>query len=156
MLVVLNKDNYNKDKINILERTKNNVISNGYFYRITYNDINCCLNGIYIFFNLKGVKIENYFNKYKCVFNNEINKEIIEFLKLIEKQIMNKHNFEGYKPKYRIEEQLLQHFIKIYSNINLNISRSNDMEIILKISGIWSEKNMYGITFRFFLPICNE
>ena len=52
MLIVLNQDEYDDNKVNILEKTNNNVINDGFFYRITYNDYFCSLSGIFLFFTL--------------------------------------------------------------------------------------------------------
>mgnify|MGYP001166343319 FL=1 len=159
MLLVLDKSNIKKENICILNKTKNNIINNGYFYRIFYNCSFLNINGIYISFNLKNFKIDNYFNKYKCVFSQDENKEIIDFLKSIEKYIMNKSFFEGLDGLYRIEEQLSQNYIKIYSNENINLNtdfKDDEINFILKISGIWSEENQYGLTFRFTLSIGNK
>ena len=112
---------------------------------------------LYLSFNIKNFKIDSYFNKYKCSFNKDENLEIIEFLKKIEKNIMNNSTFEQSQPLYRISEQLEQGYIKIFSNNNINIPDKDDgIDFILKISGIWTEKETYGLTFRFFLSVSNK
>ncbi len=157
MLLLLNKNNIDTDKISILEKTKNNIINYGYFYRIIYSTSDFYLNGLYLSFNIKNFKIDSYFNKYKCSFNKDENLEIIEFLKKIEKNIMNNSTFEQSQPLYRISEQLEQGYIKIFSNNNINIPDKDDgIDFILKISGIWTEKETYGLTFRFFLSVSNK
>ena len=155
MLVVLNKEEFDDKKIIISDKTKNNIITNGFFYRIMYNDTFCCLNGIYIKFKLKNIRIEPYFNKLKCNFNKDDNNNIIDFLISLERSILSNITLNDYTPKFRIEEQLQQQYIKLYSNNENNFFITNEINITLKISGIWSEQNMYGITFRFFLPVSN-
>tara|TARA_B100001057_G_scaffold168063_2_gene168796 strand:- start:6163 stop:6636 length:474 start_codon:yes stop_codon:yes gene_type:complete len=157
MLLLLNKNNIDTNKISILEKTKNNIINYGYFYRIIYSTENFCLNGLYLSFNIKDFKIDSYFNKYKCSFIKDENLQMIKFLKNIEKNIMDNQMFEHSKPLYRISEQLDQSYIKIFSNNNVNIpNEHNNIDFILKISGIWTEKETYGLTFRFFLSVRDE
>ena len=107
-------------------------------------------------FNLKKVRIERYFNKIKCVFeNNSENQGTITYIKSIERLILNK--FKNNKNKdmsRRIYEQLENGFIKLYpQNENVVYKEHNNLKFLLKISGIWSsnENNSFGLTFRFFI-----
>ena len=61
------------DKRNIIfsDKTKNNVLQKGDFYRMYYSDHLLALNGAYIYFPLSDVSIEPYFNKLKCNFNKK-------------------------------------------------------------------------------------
>ena len=54
---------------NITDKTKNNILTGGDFYRIYYSDQYFTSNGLFIIFSLKNVKIERYFNKIKCIFD---------------------------------------------------------------------------------------
>lgn len=140
------------DKRNIIfsDKTKNNVLQKGDFYRMYYSDHLLALNGAYIYFPLSDVSIEPYFNKLKCNFNKKKNTGVIEQLKQIEKDILNCLDMDK-TPIYRIEEQLSQSFIKIYADTQLNnIKKKDKIEILLKVSGIWDNQYEYGITFRFF------
>ena len=87
------------------------------------------------------------------VFLGDENNLIIEKIKNIEKEILEKFgNFNLQKkiPTYRIEEQIENKFIKLYSDVTETEKKQN-IELILKISGIWEDDNKYGITFRFLL-----
>jgi len=53
-------------------------------------------------------------------------------------------------PTYRIEEQIENKYIKLYSD-TIETERKENIKLILKISGIWENDNKYGITFRFLL-----
>ena len=59
----------------------------------------------------------------------------------------------NYKQIYRIEEQLLNNYIKIFDENIINIGKYNKLKLLLKISGIWSQchNKEYGLTFRFFI-----
>ena len=138
------------------EKTKNNVMSESDFYRLIWSNEYCSTNGIFIYFNLKKVRIERYFNKIKCVFeNNSENQGTITYIKSIERLILNK--FKNNKNKdmsRRIYEQLENGFIKLYpQNENVVYKEHTNLKFLLKISGIWSsnESNSFGLTFRFFI-----
>jgi len=153
MYITLSPEQLDTNNIVVSERTINNIMDNAYFYRIFYSDEYMNLNGIFIYFTLTNIKIEKYFNKIKCFFLDEQNKAIIEKIKNIEKYILEKFgNFNLKKkiPTYRIEEQIDNKFIKLYSDIT-EMEKKQNIQLILKISGIWEDDNKYGITFRFLL-----
>ena len=133
------------------EKTKNNVMEGGDFYRLYYSDTFCSSNGLFINFSFKNVCIEKYFNKKKCIFAESSNKNIIHQLKQIEKQILKRAYNEQKKTIFRIEEQLNQCFIKIFTDNSIEYGKKKNIDIILKISGIWNNLDSCGLTFRFYL-----
>jgi len=90
MNIVKNLDQYNEDNVYFLEPIKNNIMNNGYFIRIIYSTPLFILNGIYISINLNYLSIEKYYNKYKCSFDTNQYKELIEKLRVIEDGLMKK------------------------------------------------------------------
>ena len=141
---------FDKRNIILADKTKNNVLQKGDFYRIYYSNHLLTINGIYLYFNLCDVKIEPYFNKLKCNFNKHCNELIVDQLKNIEKKILSCLDIPK-KPIYRIEEQLSQNFIKIYADTRWDKAHlKENVEILLKVAGIWDNQHEYGITFRFF------
>ena len=68
MLLSLTPHQFSMNNIIISDKTKNNILENGDFYRIYYSDNNASFNGIYLQFKLKKVIIEPYFNKIKYFF----------------------------------------------------------------------------------------
>lgn len=150
MLLALESDQYNKDFILFSEKTKNNILSNGDFYRIFYSPANFTTNGIFIKFNLKSAYLESYFNKIKCSFDLNLNKNVIDFIRNLENDILNIVPAKQKNKVCRIDEQLSQGFIKIFSDDEYKKCLYNDINILLKISGVWSDSNSYGVTFRFF------
>ena len=52
--------------------------------------------------------------------------------------------------KNYIDELIDNKFIKLYSDIT-EMEKKQNIQLILKISGIWEDDNKYGITFRFLL-----
>ena len=152
MYIIINK--LKKDNIFLDEKQENNILEGSDFYRIQYSDENITLNSIYLKFRLKNVKINKYFNKLKCIFSKEINEKCINEINNIEKIIIEKYKpLLNCKPKFIINEQIVQNYIKIViNNRNINYEKIKDLDLILKISGIWVDKKNYGLTFRFLIP----
>jgi hypothetical protein len=151
MLFILNINDFNKNNLIFSDKIKNNILQKGEFYRIYYSDEICCLNAIYLNFDFKKIFIEPYFNKIKCIFNKSDNQRLIKKLITIEKDILSVIQIDKKIPVYRIQEQLINGFIKIISDreTSCNCKKSN-INILLKVSGIWTNEKEYGITFRFF------
>ena len=152
MFLIIQPKDYNKNYLMLSEITKNNIMNDGYFYRLYYSDELATSKGLFLGFELQQVNIEKYFNKLKCGFNISINSNIIGFIKSIEKSILDTMPEKAGKyPSYRIEEQLQNGFIKIFYNNNQTTpAKYNSVKLLLKISGIWTSANEYGVTFRFF------
>jgi hypothetical protein len=149
MLLSLIPEQFNQNNIILEDKQKNIILDNGDFYRLYYSDESVCLNGVFINFRLKNAMIEPYFNKIKCSFDGPSNKKTINYLKNIEKSILQTITIPG-KKICRIEEQLSNCFIKIFSDSDKIKKKFEKLNILLKISGIWQNKNEHGITFRFF------
>ena len=145
MLVALNSNDFNKQNIVIGEKVTNNIMKNSHFYRLNYSANEYTMNGIYIYFELVNVKCELHFNKLRCGFNKEKNKEIINKIKIIEKKILN--SFINNKNKKQIT-----HISDQFDNGNLKIFNDKVLQnkFILKISGYWSNEYEYGLTYKFF------
>ena len=69
MFLTIEPHQYNPQFVMFSEKTKNNVLSGGDFYRIYYSDEECILNGVHIRLALRNITIEKYFNKIKCCFS---------------------------------------------------------------------------------------
>jgi len=146
MNIIKRIDQFDENNIFFCEPIKNNIMNDGNFIRIIYSTNNFVLNGIYLLLNLNDVLCEKYYNKYKCVFNTTVHKDIIENIKIIEEQILKKYNIKNKTPQYKIYEQLKIGIIKLFNDIG---SKQNG-NFILKIAGIWETVNSYGLTYKFF------
>ena len=86
-------------------------------------------------------------NKVKLHANVQDNIDSIEFIKNIERLILEKHAMHQYplhkKKNLKLSEQMSTGYIKYI--IDNTISNS----YILKISGIWESTSEYGLTFKF-------
>ena len=152
MFLIIQPKDFNKNFLMLSEKTKNNIMNDGYFYRLYYSDEYGTSKGLFLGFELQQVNIEKYFNKLKCGFNTTGNSNIIGFIKAIEKSILDiMPEKQGKYPTYRIEEQLQNGFIKIfYNNSQTTPTKYTSVKLLLKISGIWTSAKEYGVTFRFF------
>ena len=149
MNIVIDSDEYNKEYIFLQESVKNNIIDNSKFIRIIYSNNIFVVNTLYIVFNLNVIQIENYFNKYKFVFNVKQNMKPINQLKYIEESILDKVFISNKKPVFRLYEQINSGNLKLFKD-NLKLHKINsDNEFIIKISGIWENDYEYGITYKF-------
>ena len=145
MNIVKKIDQYDERYVFFCEPIKNNVMNDGNFIRILYSNHNFTLNGIYLLITLNDVLCDKYYTKYKCNFNPMCHKELINKLKNIEENLINKYNFVDKIPQYKIFEQIVNGNIKISNDIG-NRSQCN---LILKISGIWETQDKFGLTFKF-------
>jgi hypothetical protein len=145
MNIVKRIDQYNENCLHFCEPIKNNIMNEGNFIRILYSNSKFTLNGIYLLFSLNDISCEKYYNKYKCIFNINTHKNLIEQIKIIEDGLLNKIEFKHKIPQYKIHEQLKNGYIKIFQEINLKQST----DFILKISGIWENTSNYGVTYKF-------
>lgn len=156
MIITLSPTQYDKNNIIFSNKSKNNILDDGDFYRISYFLPSCCINGICLAFDLNDVCLESYFNKIKCTFDVTKNKDIVNTIKNIERDIITISPNNNKSPIYRIDEQLSSGFIKIFNNSDGYKCYRKQVRLILKISGSWIDNESYGITFRFlFQPSAN-
>jgi hypothetical protein len=145
MILVKTISQYNENNIFFCDPVNNNIIQDGKFVKILYSTHNITLNGIYLLVTLNDVKCEKHYLKYKCTFNVDNHKEIINSLKNIEEQILNKYKIKNKTPLFKIDEQLQSGVLKLFDDI----VNSTTCSFILKISGVWETTINYGITYKF-------
>ena len=140
MILVNTIEQYNNNNVFFCEPIKNNIMNDGNFIRILYSSENITLNGVYIAINLYDIICENYYNKYKCLFNVVTHKDIIDKIK----KMLKKYRTSKI-PLFKIYEQIKSGYIKVFSDVT---NRQNS-SFILKISGIWETQHNYGLTYKF-------
>lgn len=145
MNIVKRIDQYDENNIFFCEPIKNNVMNEGNFIRIIYSTNNVVLNGVYLLFTLNDITCEKYYTKYRCNFNVQFHKDIIENIKIIEEGLLKKCEISNKVPQFKIYEQLKNGSLKIFIDVG-NISTSS---FILKISGVWETQFNYGLTYKF-------
>ena len=142
MNLLLQTNNINESNIFFSEK-KNNMIMNGYFTKIIFSNKYMSMNGLFIDF---PIHTKNNIYKNILIFDIQINKDFIQKITTIEKQIIQYYMiFFGITNKTivcNLKSQLQNGYIKYYKNIT-----SNHIYFI-KISGIWESANEIGITFK--------
>jgi hypothetical protein len=146
MYVVVDANKINTNHIFFQERINNTVIENSKFIRIIYSNELFTLNGIFLNFSLQLSGIEKSFNKYKCMFDTNVNNETISILSYIEKTILQKINIKDKNPVYKISENLYFGFIKSFNN---SVCNEDKNQFVIKIYGIWENNYEYGLTYKF-------
>lgn len=146
MNIVKTLDQYDENCIYFCDPIKNNVMNEGNFIRILYSTPTFVLNGIYLLIRLNDTIVEKYYNKYKCIFNVNNHKDIIEDVKAIEDSLLKKINIKNKFPQNKIHDQLKNGNIKIFSDVN---PKTYTNSFLLKISGIWETETHYGVTYKF-------
>ena len=146
MNIVKNINQYDENNIYFSDPIKNNVMIDGFFIRIMYSTNLFVLNGITLLIPLNDILIEKYYNKYKCSFNINTHRDLIENVKTIEEKLLKAVNIKNKIPQFKVSEQLKNGNIKIFLE---NVEKIDNNLFMLKISGIWETPTQYGITYKF-------
>ena len=145
MNIVKNIDQYTEDYVYFCDPIKNNIMNEGNFIRILYSTPLFILNGIYINININHTSVDKYYNKFKCTFDINYHKDILDKIRTIEEGLLKKININGKIPQYKIYEQLRNGNIKVFSESYDKINTN----FLLKIAGIWETETDYGLTYKF-------
>ncbi len=143
MLLVENINKFNDNNIYFNDPVENNIMENSVFSKIIYSNESYTVNGIYLDLNLRDIKIEQINNKFKCKFDVNSNKGLINKVAEVENKILN-----CYSSKINvlsISRFLNTGLLKNYFDTNVNIKA---MKFVLKISGIWERPKDVGLTFK--------
>jgi hypothetical protein len=145
MNIIQTIEQYDIKNVFFLDPIKNNIINDSIFFRLVYSTPYVSLNGINLYIPLVNITIDKNFYKYKAVFNIQNNNELIEQFKQLEFNLLTSISTMCYNltPQYNIYEQLLKGSVYFFSN------NKKQNIIILKISGIWSNNENYGLTYKF-------
>lgn len=142
-------DQYNEDCVYFCEPIKNTIMNEGNFIRIIYSNPYFMLNGIYLSIDIHKMTIEKYYNKFKCKFDVNECKHIIEQLKIIEDGILNKIDIRDKICQKNIYDQFKSGQLKIFSEtMDTNNTIITNTSFLLKISGVWETDLYYGLTFK--------
>lgn len=151
MNLVLDYSQFYIGNVHFLD-TKKNIIIDGIFTKMVYLDDIVSLNAIYIVFPCKCY-IDRTINRNNVMFslNTHENQEIIE----LEKSILN--NYMKYyqiskKMNTSLASQITNGRTRLYKeghdNTQLHENEDN-IQIVLKISGVWETNDEIGITHKF-------
>ena len=157
-------DSFNSNYVTVCDAIKNSFVIYNNFYKLLYSNNYLTFNGVFILLKLNY----SYIIKDKIFFDINDNYNIIDKINFIEENILNLLSVKKEK-QLKLKEFMNNGIIKFsysdYNNINNsnlklnNINNSNlklnnlnnnfNIEnFILKISGIWENKDNIGITFK--------
>jgi hypothetical protein len=145
MNIIKTIDQYKEDFVYFCEPIKNNIMNDGNFIRIIYSTPLFVLNGIYISVYIGHTSVDKYYNKFKCIFDTNQYRDIIDKLRIIEDGILKKINISNKTPQYKLYDQLKNGNIKVFSETYDKINNT----FLLKIAGIWETEYEYGLTYKF-------
>ena len=166
MNIIFDNNDFAVENTFFLEKT-NNIIIDGFFSKIIVSDEYFTMNGLFL--NLPLIVMEssttNQYNKQIIHFNSHIQNNLLLITKIseIENSIINyykKMNDSKKKTNLALTTQLFNGYFKIYKengyfsthrqdNAKFEITRSKHKKYIIKISGIWENKNEIGISYKF-------
>lgn len=153
-MLSINLQQFDYEHIIICEAIKNSIILYNNFYKLLYSNEFVTFNGIYLLLNFKYTHII----KDKIFFDISNNVDIIDKINNIEYKILDILNIKKEK-QLKLKDFLKNGIIKFsyseYNEIDNNfiklkkLKNDNNIEnFILKISGIWENKDNIGITFK--------
>ena len=150
MIFTISMHQYNINNIFFCDLITNNVVQNAFFSKIIYSTSYISFSGLYINIPLTiDIKIENQNQKYHFDKNDEYI-IISNFLKNVENSILTKFNDNISKNLYcssKLFDTFNSRNLRIYNDSNKE--KKNICNIVLKISGIWSNDNTCGLTYKF-------
>lgn len=145
MILVKDIEQYDLNYVHFSKAIKNNIMNNGNFIKILYYSPLFKLNAIYLKINIKNYLNENNIYRNNYIFNPYSYVDLIEKIKNIEIEILSKLEIIDKIPEYDLSSKMASGNIKIMTDI---IEEKFD-NFIIKISGIWENKNYYGLNYKF-------
>jgi hypothetical protein len=115
--------NYDPENVILYDAIKHTSML-GFFVKIQYTTSRYSLNAIYLYIPCDNiVRMTNY----------------IEYIKVIEEQLLERIQFPNNQPQYNL-----------YSTIKKNASRflSYNTFVSIKITGIWIQHTSYGLSYK--------
>ena len=132
---------------------KTNIIMDGNFTKIIYSNDWFTMNGLYVLFPIESHSVDKISNKVILKFNpyNANNSIIIQEFSKLELRIL-----EYYKNIYRcktkisgfLSRQLYTGSMKLYKDYGSCDIKKNNIQYIIKISGVWETYEEIGLTYK--------
>ena len=144
-LINPNPENFNKNYIYFNDPIQNTIINESRFIRIIYSTPNIIFNGINVLVSFVIEGVDKQYNKNIINYCIEKNEKSIGIINNIEKTILDKY-CSNKTPSYNLALQVTSGSLKLFSE---SIDKRKNIDIILKISGLWEDDSSYGITYKF-------
>ena len=163
MILAIDMKKYSLDNVFFNEQQKNSI-NDSNFIRFIYSSKIFSLHGICISCELSILSLDllpNQYNKYKCIFSIAENNHIIQFIKELEYNLLKQVSSHSYHmnktPNYKLFEHFQNGEIRLIKNCSFDSSslqsnKKNSHIIIIKISGIWSSNDYFGLTYKLSTP----
>ena len=146
MNLLLKASQFDLSYIYFLDK-KINIIMDGFFTKICFSDEYISLNGVFLISPFTNYH-KQYYQKNFIQFDVNANREFINRLSTIEKQIIQYYTmFYGITnktPVFNLKTQLQNGYIKYY----VEYYGSNKGSYYIKISGVWESQSEIGITYK--------
>lgn len=142
MNVVIDTEKCKADNVTIFKNSKHKT-------RIGYREDKLHLSGLCLTLNIKDLCIIYMNRSYKCSFGYHKNKEVLEKLIQLEKDILSKYEcpISSKKPVHNICRQV----VESPGTISLShIKRGLYKSVAVKIIGIWESEKEYGLIYFFY------
>jgi hypothetical protein len=146
MNLIQNVDQFDENCVFFCDPIKNNIIGNGKFIRILYSNNIITFNGIYLLIKFNDSCLEKFYNKYKCSFDANNQNGLLEKIKRIEENLLDKIEIPGKMKQFKIYELMKSGNIKIFCDEPF---LKYNQTFVLKISGLWETDFQFGLTFKF-------
>jgi hypothetical protein len=158
MYIVTDNIKYHPEYLHIYGKKRNNIVE-GDFSKIIYSTETFSQDGLYLICGLNDIVVINTNSsdisiKYDIV-SNHMNSKIIQELANIEKQILKTYmNVNSCKKKrsYVLNNKLVNGKMKIYKSNTIPFI-SNNINVVIKISGIWETATDIGLAVKFLIGL---
>ncbi len=138
MMLLMKPNQFLNENVVLHEPVKNQIFNDSTFSRIVYSNNLITTNGIHFILNIKGATLDKKFNKHHLHFNVYANRELIESMHSIERQLL--FDNKRVNRNYALSDELACGRISVHDFKET---------VILKISGIWETEYNCGITYKF-------
>ena len=149
MYIVTNAEDVRPEYIMTLAPVKNTVMEQSNFIRLLYSDAVIALSGLHVRARLYASKVEQYFNKYRCIVDVDKSAAGIKELVALERLVLVQASIQDRKPVHKIADQLRMGTFKLFSDETETPKGGRKCIYILKMSGIWVTDSEYGVTYKF-------
>lgn len=148
MNIVLYKDDFNIENVNLLKK-KTNTVVNGTFTKFTYSNEYFIMNGLYLEFKVHNMKLKEH-NKCISINYQPYDIENINYLQHISNIELNMLDY--YNKVHNINKKPVNILSKKLYSGNLKVNLINYVKIVnnitIKISGIWETENEVGLAIK--------
>ncbi len=148
MNLIMNKKTFDINNIYCVNKSKKTIIPNNQIQNIFYSNELFTNSTIILKIPVDDVFLIENFNKYRVVFNTNLNSDVIKYIQLIEEGILNLLG-----KNLTIEPTLTNEFnageIKLINTSNNSLYRNySTFNLCIKITGIWFNKTTKGLNYK--------